>query len=50
MYGVEYGALGGRISLSSAADSMWRIKRRIVAHNLSPKQLDEKHFRVQEAE
>lgn len=31
-------------------DSTWRNKRKIIAHNFSPKQLDEKHFRVQEAE
>jgi cytochrome P450 len=28
----------------------WRQKRRIIAHNFSPSQLDQKHFRVQEAE
>ncbi|KAF2815541.1 putative cytochrome P450 oxidoreductase [Mytilinidion resinicola] len=31
-------------------DAAWREKRKIIAHNFSPKQLDEKHFRVQEAE
>ena len=31
-------------------DALWREKRKVIAHNFSPKQLDEKHFRVQEAE
>lgn len=31
-------------------DTLWREKRKVVAHNFSPKQLDEKHFKVQEAE
>lgn len=31
-------------------DAMWREKRKVIAHNFSPKMLDEKHFRVQEAE
>jgi cytochrome P450 len=31
-------------------DPVWREKRKVIAHNFSPKQLDEKHFRVQEAE
>ena len=31
-------------------DGLWREKRKVVAHNFSPKQLDEKHFKVQEAE
>jgi len=31
-------------------DPTWREKRKVIAHNFSPKQLDEKHFRVQEAE
>jgi cytochrome P450 len=31
-------------------DSIWREKRKVIAHNFSPKQLDEKHFHVQEAE
>lgn len=31
-------------------DNLWREKRKVVAHNFSPKQLDEKHFKVQEAE
>ncbi|KAH6955730.1 putative cytochrome P450 oxidoreductase [Ilyonectria sp. MPI-CAGE-AT-0026] len=33
-----------------SAGPEWRMKRKLVAHNFSPKQLDEKHFRVQEAE
>jgi hypothetical protein len=28
----------------------WREKRKIIAHNFSPNQLDQKHFKVQEAE
>jgi cytochrome P450 len=31
-------------------DALWREKRKVVAHNFSPKQLDEKHYLVQEAE
>ncbi|KAM5354649.1 hypothetical protein ACJ41O_001296 [Fusarium nematophilum] len=31
-------------------DVTWREKRKIISHNFSPKQLDENHFRVQEAE
>ena len=31
-------------------DSQWREKRKVVSHNFSPKNLDEKHFHVQEAE
>lgn len=31
-------------------DAMWREKRKVIAHNFSPKALDEKHFRIQEAE
>lgn len=49
-FAINYAGLGSRISLRSSADSTWRLKRRIVAHNLSPKQLDEKHYRIQEAE
>ena len=28
----------------------WREKRSVITRNLNPKNLDEKHFRVQEAE
>ncbi|KAL5591178.1 hypothetical protein FOVSG1_010067 [Fusarium oxysporum f. sp. vasinfectum] len=31
-------------------DVTWREKRKIISHNFSPKNLDENHFRVQEAE
>jgi hypothetical protein len=31
-------------------DAMWREKRKVIAHNFSPKALDEKHYRIQEAE
>jgi cytochrome P450 len=34
----------------SQMDPLWREKRKIIAHNFSPKQLDEKHFHIQEAE
>ncbi|KIW75333.1 hypothetical protein Z517_10074 [Fonsecaea pedrosoi CBS 271.37] len=40
---------GDHIAISPA-DSLWREKRKVIAHNFSPKMLDEKHFRVQEAE
>jgi cytochrome P450 len=29
---------------------IWREKRKIISHNFSPNQLDQKHFKVQEAE
>jgi cytochrome P450 len=28
----------------------WREKRKVISHTFSPKQLDEKHYKVQEAE
>lgn len=31
-------------------DKEWREKRKQISHYLSPKQLDEKHYKVQEAE
>ncbi|KAH8901190.1 putative cytochrome P450 oxidoreductase [Thozetella sp. PMI_491] len=31
-------------------DATWREKRKVISHNFSPKQLDEKHYKVQEAE
>lgn len=31
-------------------DKEWREKRKIISHYLSPKQLDERHYKVQEAE
>lgn len=31
-------------------NEIWKIKRKVISHNLSPAQLDNKHFRVQEAE
>jgi cytochrome P450 len=40
---------GDHIAISQA-DALWREKRKVIAHNFSPKMLDEKHFRVQEAE
>jgi hypothetical protein len=32
------------------ATTDWREKRSVVTRNLNPKNLDEKHYRVQEAE
>lgn len=34
----------------SPMNDRWRLKRKIVTHNLSPRMLDAKHFQVQEAE
>ncbi|KAI9836035.1 MAG: hypothetical protein M1819_001646 [Sarea resinae] len=31
-------------------DPIWREKRKVIAHNFSPKVLDEQHFKIQEAE
>jgi hypothetical protein len=33
-----------------ATGTSWREKRTVATRNLTPKMLDEKHFRVQEAE
>ncbi|KAH0843309.1 hypothetical protein FOPE_08413 [Fonsecaea pedrosoi] len=40
---------GGLLSLSPAT-AEWREKWKVVAHNFSPKMLDEKHFKVHVAE
>jgi cytochrome P450 len=40
---------GDHMALTTA-NAVWREKRKIVTHNFSPKMLDEKHFRIQEAE
>jgi cytochrome P450 len=40
---------GDHIAISQA-DGLWREKRKVIAHNFSPKMLDEKHYKVQEAE
>lgn len=40
---------GDMLTLSPATPE-WREKRKVIAHNFSPKMLDEKHFKVQEAE
>ncbi|TVY92146.1 Cytochrome P450 monooxygenase [Lachnellula willkommii] len=40
---------GDQVVLSQM-DASWRVKRKVIAHNFSPKQLDEKHCQVQEAE
>lgn len=31
-------------------EDIWKTKRRVISHNLSPAQLDKTHFRVPEAE
>ena len=31
-------------------DTTWREKRKVISHTFSPKQLDENHYKVQEAE
>jgi cytochrome P450 len=39
------------VSISMSEDNRnWREQRKIISHHLSPKQLDEKHYKVQEAE
>jgi cytochrome P450 len=44
-------AISGGISISMADDDKnWREQRKLIAHYLSPKQLDENHYKVQEAE
>lgn len=40
---------GDHIALEQM-DAVWREKRKVISHNFSPKNLDEKHFLVQEAE
>lgn len=40
---------GDHIALEQM-DPVWREKRKVISHNFSPKNLDEKHFFVQEAE
>ncbi|KAL2847563.1 cytochrome P450 [Aspergillus pseudoustus] len=40
---------GDHIALEQM-DPIWREKRKVISHNFSPKNLDEKHFIVQEAE
>jgi cytochrome P450 len=40
---------GDHIALEQM-DPIWREKRKVISHNFSPKNLDEKHFLVQEAE
>lgn len=40
---------GDHVALNQM-DAGWREKRKVVAHNFSPKQLDEKHYKIQEAE
>jgi hypothetical protein len=40
---------GDQVVLSQM-DTLWREKRKVISHNFSPKQLDERHFHVQEAE
>ncbi|KAJ5797968.1 uncharacterized protein N7503_007264 [Penicillium pulvis] len=40
---------GDHIALEQM-DDIWREKRKVISHNFSPKNLDEKHYLVQEAE
>ncbi|TVY20835.1 Cytochrome P450 monooxygenase patI [Lachnellula arida] len=48
-YVTDYITHGDRLTMENATPA-WRERRAIVSRNLSPKILDEKHFRVQEAE
>ncbi|KAF2492584.1 putative cytochrome P450 oxidoreductase [Lophium mytilinum] len=49
VYVTNYITHGDRLTMENATPA-WREQRAIVSRNLSPKLLDEKHFRVQEAE
>lgn len=40
---------GDHIALEQMSP-IWREKRKVISHNFSPRNLDEKHFVVQEAE
>ncbi|KAH7072508.1 putative cytochrome P450 oxidoreductase [Paraphoma chrysanthemicola] len=41
----------GGVAISMSEDNRnWREQRKVISHALSPKQLDEKHYKVQEAE
>lgn len=46
---TDYITHGDRLTMENATPA-WREKRAIVSRNLSPKMLDEKHWRIQEAE
>jgi cytochrome P450 len=46
---TQYITHGDHLTLENSGAS-WREKRMVVTRNLNPKSLDEKHFKVQEAE
>ncbi|KAL1981859.1 hypothetical protein VTN96DRAFT_2104 [Rasamsonia emersonii] len=48
-YVSNYVTHGDHLTLECQTPS-WREKRSVVTRNLNPKSLDEKHFRIQEAE
>lgn len=49
MHLIDALGIDGNVFVSSLGDT-WKEKRKHVSHNFSPAQLDNKHFRVQEAE
>ncbi|OIW32570.1 putative cytochrome P450 oxidoreductase [Coniochaeta ligniaria NRRL 30616] len=48
-YVTQYVTSGDHLTLEVVGPS-WREKRSVVTRNLNPKSLDEKHFKIQEAE
>lgn len=48
-YVTNYVTHGDHLTLECQTTS-WREKRSVVTRNLNPKNLDEKHFKIQEAE
>lgn len=48
-YVTQYVTHGDHLTLEVVGPS-WREKRMVVTRNLNPKSLDEKHFKIQEAE
>lgn len=48
-YVTDYVTHGDHLTLECQTPS-WREKRSVVTRGLNPKNLDEKHFRIQEAE
>lgn len=49
LYTAELIVKGSNIS-NRVDDKEWREKRKYISHHLSPKQLDDKHYKIQEAE
>lgn len=49
MHLIDAMGIEGNVFVSSLNDT-WKEKRKVLSHNFSPAQLDQKHFRVQEAE